>query len=1092
MRQRRRTAHGALVLAFVAAFVGSPSIAAAEPAPTPAPPPVPLGVAQDTSPDSGEATARTVTLITGDRVTSFGGRITVKPRHGVQFLRYGDGKHQYVMPSDAIALLRADRLDRRLFDVEELLAGDYDRLPDLPLIVSDSSATRGLTAGRRLAAVDGFAAKTPTADLAKNWPALRTSLTTGKVWLDGQRALSLDVSVPRTGAPVAWAEGLDGTGTTVAVLDSGIDDTHPDLVGKVAGRKNFVTGYEGDNDLNGHGTHVASTVAGSGAASGGRNRGVAPGATLLDGKVCFNYFGQGACPESSILEGMQWAAASGAKVINMSLGAPDSPGVDPLEQAVNDLTAEYGALFVIAAGNDGVPQSIGSPASADAALAVGAVTKTGVVDYYSSRGPRLDDYGVKPEITAPGTDIVAARSTYTEDGRPGEPYIAHSGTSMATPHVAGAAAIITQAHPQWTAEQRKSALVGSARPSPDFDVFAQGGGELDIVRALKQPVSTSPASVNLGFQAFPQGDEDVARTVTYRNTAAAPVTLNLALNGDAPSGLFSLGATSVTVPAGGEASVELSADLDAAGSTYGVFSGRLTATAEGIAVQTPFSVFREEPSADLKVSALDRAGAPAAGSVTMIANHRTEQTFYTMEPEATFRVPMGTYFAATLATGDDGTSTLVSNPNLVVTKAVSLVMDGRKARPVDVTMPERSAAPVEVSVSAEQSGEIRSMIAGISGDDPGALYTADLGTKKASGLTTLVSALFAKPDGKGGFSGSPYTYQAGWHHTGSFTTGFTEHVKQKELATVRAEYAANTTNAAGSVGWRSNTPIVPGIKYPVGVELPGIPLPGTRTEYYVGNTAWESIVQEGIEGADFPTLLAQLGRPATTRAAGRKDTERWNGAVHGLPMTPAYPEYPIVERRVDELLLRLGGYADAEGHLGYSEADGVGGRIAVYRDGKLVGEREGAYAGFDMDPGKARYRLEYSVTAPSLRLSTRRDTVWEFDSAHNASSVALPLTAIGFAPDLDLTNTAKAGRVMTIPITFTRQATAGKVRKVDVDVSFDDGATWQKAPVVQLLGTSSAVVRNPGGPGYVSLRGHVVDSAGNKVTMTVIRAYATK
>ena len=179
----------------------------------------------------------------------------------------------------------------------------------------------------------------------------------------------------------------------------------------------------------------------------------------------------------------------------------------------------------------------------------------------------------------------------------------------------------------------------------------------------------------------------------------------------------------------------------------------------------------------------------------MIANHMTEQTFYTLEPEATFRVPMGTYFAATLAIGGDGTSTLISNPNLAVTKRVSLVMDGRKARPVDVTMPERSAAPVEVSVSAEQSGEIRSMIAGISGDDPGALYTADLGTKKATGLTTLVSALFAKPDGKGGFSGSPYTYQAGWHHTGSFTTGFTEHVKQKELATVRAEYAANTPAA---------------------------------------------------------------------------------------------------------------------------------------------------------------------------------------------------------------------------------------------------------------------------------------------------------
>ena len=76
---------------------------------------------------------------------------------------------------------------------------------------------------------------------------------------------------------------------------------------------------------------------------------------------------------------------------------------------------------------------------------------------------------------------------------------------MATPHVAGAPRSSPRRHPQWTAERRKSALVGSARPSPDFDVFAQGGGELDIVRALKQPVSTSPASVNLRFPGVPAG-----------------------------------------------------------------------------------------------------------------------------------------------------------------------------------------------------------------------------------------------------------------------------------------------------------------------------------------------------------------------------------------------------------------------------------------------------------------------------------------------------------------------------------------------------------------------------------------------------------
>ncbi|PZG22220.1 S8 family serine peptidase [Nonomuraea aridisoli] len=425
---------------------------------------------------------------------------------------------------------------------------------------------------------------------------------------------------------------------------------HPDLAGKVAASRNFVPDYEGDDDLNGHGTHVASTVAGSGAASGGKYKGVAPGATLLDGKVCFNYLGRGACPESSILEGMQWAAQWGAQVVNLSLGADDTPGVDPLEAAVDDLSAEYGTLFVVAAGNVGAEQSIGSPTSADAALAVGAVDKTGVVDSYSSRGPRLDDYGVKPEITAPGTDIVAARSSAGEAGSPGDPYVSFTGTSMATPHVAGAAAILTQAHPDWTAQQRKSALVGAARPNPDFGVFDQGAGELDIVRALKQPVSAAPATVNVGFQKYPQSDETLVRAVTYRNTSDAPVTLKLAMDTAAPSGLFALSAESVTVPARGESSVELRTSVGAAGGAYGVFSGNLVASAEGVSVRTPFSVFREQPSADLKVSTLDRTGAPAAQSITMIADHADYDAFYLMEPEGTFRVPYGTYFVATVMT----------------------------------------------------------------------------------------------------------------------------------------------------------------------------------------------------------------------------------------------------------------------------------------------------------------------------------------------------------------------------------------------------------------------------------------------------------
>ena len=162
--------------------------------------------------------------------------------------------------------------------------------------------------------------------------------------------------------------------------DTGIDATHPDLSDRIAASANFTEGEEEDGDFVGHGTHVASIVAGSGAASDGQFQGVAPGAQLLDGKVCMEF----GCAESWILAGMQWAAEQGADVVNLSLGGPDFEGLDPLEEAVEDLTAQYDVLFVIAAGNDGGERTINSP-GAGRALTVGAVDKTDELALFSSR-----------------------------------------------------------------------------------------------------------------------------------------------------------------------------------------------------------------------------------------------------------------------------------------------------------------------------------------------------------------------------------------------------------------------------------------------------------------------------------------------------------------------------------------------------------------------------------------------------------------------------------------------------------------------------------------------------------------------------------
>src|SRR5690606_6577505 len=182
-------------------------------------------------------------------------------------------------------------------------------------------------------------------------------------------------SVPLIGADQAWEAGLTGEGVTVAVLDTGADLDHPDLVDVVTESTSFVPD-EGVEDVNGHGTHVASTIAGSGAASAAEDgpvlKGVAPGADLVVGKVLGD---DGYGMESWIIDGMEWAAER-ADVVNMSLGntVPDD-GTEPMALALQQLSEETGALFVVASGNLGRAGGVGSPGSAEAALTVAATDK---------------------------------------------------------------------------------------------------------------------------------------------------------------------------------------------------------------------------------------------------------------------------------------------------------------------------------------------------------------------------------------------------------------------------------------------------------------------------------------------------------------------------------------------------------------------------------------------------------------------------------------------------------------------------------------------------------------------------------------------
>ncbi|HEX6353719.1 S8 family serine peptidase [Actinophytocola sp.] len=647
----------------------------------------------------GQAARSWVTLITGDRVSVGTTGLRVEPARRArpvpfqEFTRDGDS---YVVPADAAGLIQSGLLDRELFNVTGLVRQGYDdaHTKAVPLLVqyADRAAvTRaappaGTTVRRALPDFAMAALDTQKTDTAQFWAGLAAgqqmrSAGVRKVWLNGKVHASLDESVPQIGAPTAWESGLTGRGVRVAVLDTGIDTDHPDLAGKVDLSKDF-SGKGSVEDGAGHGTHVASTIVGSGAASQGRYKGVAPDATLAVGKVLDD---TGSGSFDSIIAGMEWAAAeTDAKVVNMSLGGvAGTDGTDPLSAAANTLTKEYGTLFVVAAGNFGQDGSVAAPAAADAALAVASVTKQDTLSRFSSRGPRGGDGAVKPEIAAPGDGIVAARPDgVAPEGEPvGDAYQRLSGTSMASPHMAGAAAIVAQQHPDWTPDRLKDALVSSAVAIDGAGPFGVGAGRVDLARATRTSVVATGAVS--AFLPWPNVGAQKKQTVTWQNAGTEPVTLDLSagLTGTdgqpAPAGLFALSARSVTVPAGDSASVEIT--VTAQDGKPGTYSGVLTATGGSVTTRTALSVRQEEEMYDVTITAVDRDGAPAQHVSVAILNLDTAHSV--QGGSETYRLPRGRYVVngviLTPRQGGEPSYTLITYPELVLDADTTQVLDAR-------------------------------------------------------------------------------------------------------------------------------------------------------------------------------------------------------------------------------------------------------------------------------------------------------------------------------------------------------------------------------------------------------------------------------
>jgi subtilisin family serine protease len=522
--------------------------------------------------------------------------------------------------------------------------------------------------------LDGFALTLPAGDVARvealpGVAAVYPSVTYSALGGDAPAAI---------GAPAAWGPGLEnaGQGMKIGIIDDGIDPAHPyfDPAGysmppgfprgdpalttaKVIVARAFAPPDAGwryaarpfDPVHSSHGMHVAGIAAGNPStvvpARGGRPRteisGVAPLAYLGNYKALTVPTASGVglngnSPE--IVAAIEAAVADGMDVINLSLGEPQiDPERDAVAQAL-DNAAAAGVVPVVAAGNDfeelGIG-SVGSPGTSPRAITVAAASTSTTIASFSASGPTPLGLIAKPDVSAPGVGILSAA--------PDSGFEELSGTSMASPHVAGAAALLVELHPEWSVEQVKSALVSTAKPVGGVPSARQGGGLVDLPRAASPEISTAPQSLSFGLLDVSDGERAATETVVLTDAGGGAGVwtarfqrqwTGAGVQVDVPS--------SVTVP--GQLAVTVTA---AAGAEEGERTGFVVLERDGETRLLPFWLrvtrpqLPDEPSSLLRRTGAFRA--TTAGGPARVDAYRYPQPSPTLVgslagPERVFRV----------------------------------------------------------------------------------------------------------------------------------------------------------------------------------------------------------------------------------------------------------------------------------------------------------------------------------------------------------------------------------------------------------------------------------------------------------------------
>lgn len=507
-----------------------------------------------------------------------------------------------------------------------------------------------------------------------------------KVELDRKVFVNLRDSVPLMNATAVWrlldanVRNITGFNITIAIIDTGVDYTHPDLGGcfgsgcKVAGGYDFVNLDSNPMDDHGHGTHVAATAAGNGTLNG-----VAPDAIVYAYKV-LSAGGSGSY--SQVISGVERATdpnndgvySDHLDILSMSLGGGGDEN-SALSLAV-DRAVDRGVVAVVAAGNSGTSDgAIGTPGSALKAITIAATDKNDAIAYFSSRGPTANK-NLKPDVAAPGVSICAAEwdSAWSSSRCIDTKHVSISGTSMATPHIAGLAALLLQKNRSWTPNMVKSAIVTTSK-NLGQSVFAQGSGRANALNATNAKMLAFPAVVSFGKVSASNISQSVVIKNIHRSEMAFNITATNVTDGTNYYSIATANVSSVTIQSQQNVTINLSIDI---GSRGGTFYGYINITSGAENYRIPFAFVRLT-----EVTVTVKNGTSALTPVIILVfdnnlvNYKWAYYWTFSGGTYTFTVPSGNYTAVALGDANmpDTTYILAGNGSAVIGSNTTIALN---------------------------------------------------------------------------------------------------------------------------------------------------------------------------------------------------------------------------------------------------------------------------------------------------------------------------------------------------------------------------------------------------------------------------------